>query len=101
MAIVTNDRPTPASTHINGTNQSPVDKCEKRSRDFITDDPEVYRTVSKAQSESLQINRFHRYLSSVAPIQYDFEPSHRSYPPRTIYPTAQCCRKFHQPPPSL
>src|SRR5687767_2324171 len=40
MAIVPNDRPTPARTHINGTNQSPVDIREKRLRDFTGDDQE-------------------------------------------------------------
>src|SRR5687767_8343344 len=53
MAIVPNDRPTPASTHINGTNQSPIDKREKRVRDLTADDQdEILRetTLSAALS---------------------------------------------------
>jgi hypothetical protein len=55
------------------------------------------KLFSKAHSEFLQINRFHRYLSSLTPTQYDFEqPSHRSYPTRTIYPNSAVLAKFHR-----
>jgi hypothetical protein len=37
MAMVPTDRPTPASTHINGTNQSPVDLREKGLRELTAD----------------------------------------------------------------
>ena len=37
------------------------------------------KLFSKAHSEFLQINRFHRYLSSLAPIQYHFEQAQSSF----------------------